>query len=227
MALEWATEIVKDKFGHYYLNGETICSEMLANYDDVDINIYNDFVNKIYVDKELARMVVGKCSGSNIYSFLTLTLQNPSLVLTEEEKEYVIEETFNKEASAHTAYGNDFNIKYWILKNNNWSKEEKEELVLKLYPEAYEYELALEQWKYSVINDYRNFKGHTLSQLNMEKLLDYTYDDLLNLYGNKDDALEIWSEIEFLNFANPLWLDASEKGMTKTIGTIGVTKNRG
>ena len=226
-ALEWATEIFMTRWGETTINAQNICHEILTNYDNVDVDIYNDLVNKIYSDKNIARIVAYKdlyCRGN---SFLTKTLQNLSLPLTEEQKSYVVDEALTSKTAAHT-YGNDFDIRYWILRNYNWTNAEKEELVLKLFPnDAFDYEMALEKWKYDVLNSYHHFNGHTLSSDDMENLFDYTYDDLYDIYGNEEAANELAEEIAFIDFANPLWLNASEKGMTKTIGTIGVTKNRG
>ena len=209
-ALEWATEIFITKWGETHVNAQNICYEILENYDNVDIDIYNDLVNKIYSDENIARIVTYKDIRCSFSSFLTKTLQNLSLPLTKEQKEYAVSEALTSKTAAHTTYGNKFDIRYWILRNYNWTNAEKEDLVLKFYPKADDYEEALEQWKYYVINSYCHFNGHTLSLKDMENLFDYTYDDLFDTYG-MEDATELSEEIAFIDFANPLWLNTDEK----------------
>lgn len=109
--LELATTVVKDKWGEndiFLANAIVEC--MLIDYclfpktdpnqisffdDNVNNNLYQDLVNKIYSNVDLARIVLdGYANGG--YSFLLYTLFNDSLELTDEQKAFAIEEAMHK-----------------------------------------------------------------------------------------------------------------------------------
>ena len=91
----------------------------------------------------------------------------------------------------------EFDIRYHILRNPNWSMEEKQKLIMDFWYDADEYDEFLEQWEWGIINDLANFKDNPGSLLEKIDLYDYTYEFLLNFYEDKETTDRIWSEIEF------------------------------
>lgn len=99
------------------------------------------------------------------------------------------------ETQAHS--NGAFDIRYEILRNPNWTLEEKQKLVYDFWEDDETYDEVLEEWEYGIINDPENYKGKLMPQLNIFELHDYTYNELLDFYGNKEITDRIWNEIIF------------------------------
>ena len=109
--LELATRVVKNKWGDKDTFLATAIVEcMLLNYgmfqdtdpnqislfdNSVDKNLYQDLVNKIYSNTDLARIVLDGYSNGG-YSFLLYTLFNDTLDLTDEQKVFALKEAMHK-----------------------------------------------------------------------------------------------------------------------------------
>ena len=94
--LRGAIQITKDKFGEREtVKGLSIAEFMLLDYENVDSNIYQNLINTIYSNTDIARIVLdGASNGGN--SFLLMSLFNPNLKLTEEQKAFAVNEAMNK-----------------------------------------------------------------------------------------------------------------------------------
>ena len=249
--LEWAIKPTKDKFGERDLvNGLTICEDILINYDSIDKEIYQKLVNLIYSNKQIARILLdGYSNGAD--SYLLMTLWNPDLKLTDEQKAFAVDEAMNKvgtvryknamnqysnqldekgitdEQTIYTEFGGsinpvgaktgsmymahlfsslndtqvhgsgDFDIRYWIIRNPNWSLEEKQKLINDFWPDNEDYDETLEQWEWGIVNDGANYKGNSLPLFDKDELYEYSYDVLLKFYGDKETTNRIWEEIQF------------------------------
>ena len=91
-----AIKVEKDKFGERDLvKGLSICHFMLIDYKTVNKEIYQNLVNLIYSNTEIARIVIDGYSNGG-YSYLLMTLWNHDLVLTEEQKQFAVSEAMNK-----------------------------------------------------------------------------------------------------------------------------------
>lgn len=91
-----------------------------------------------------------------------------------------------------------FDIRYQILRNPNWTIEEKQKLIMDFWYNDEEYDEVVEEWEWGVVNDEANYKGEPLPPFDRYDLFnEYTYDMLLNYYGNKKTADRIWDEIMF------------------------------
>lgn len=249
--LEEAIQVEKDKFGERDLvKGLTICDCMLTDYKEVNPEIYQKLVNLIYSNTDIARIVLdGYANGG--FSYLLMTLFNPNLKLTEEQKQFAVSEAMNKIGT--TKYEKEkevfskklddvgitddevvmvelggcvnpcgrktsiehmnyifstlsdtqshgtapFDIRYQILRNSNWTIEEKKKLVYDFWADDETYDEYLEQWEWGIINDKANYKGEPLPQLDKVELYDYTYQELLEFYGDKETTDNIWNEIKF------------------------------
>lgn len=91
-----------------------------------------------------------------------------------------------------------FDIRYYILRNPNWTLEEKRKLIMDFWYDDETYDEYLEQWEWGIVNDNENFKGNPLPPFDKYELLnEWTYKMLFEFYGNKETTDRIWSEIEF------------------------------
>lgn len=216
--LEQAIQVTKDKFGERYIvKGLSIAELILLDYENVDSNIYQDLINTIYSNTDIARIVLNGASNGGD-SFLLMSLFNPNLKLTEEQKAFAEDEAMNKLGttrysevkidnyfqrlfyimSTKQAHGvGTFDIRYYILKNSNWSLEEKQKLVMDFWYDNEMYSEYLDAWEWNIINDNANYKGNPVSQFNIDYLYEYSYNDLLLFYKNEETATRIWNEIEF------------------------------
>lgn len=117
-----------------------------------------------------------------------------------------------------------FDIRYHILRNPNWTLEEKQKLIMDFWYDDEEYDEYLEQWEYGIVNDSDNYEQFTPQYFDIYELLnECTYETLLEIYRNKEIADELWSEINFCKQMHKLrpqqWeLEfASEKKLTQSI----------
>ncbi len=106
---------------------------------------------------------------------------------------------FSKAISSTQAHGSGpFDIRYQILRNPNWTLEEKQKLINDFWEDDEEYDETLEDWEWDVVNDEENYKGNPLPPFDRYELFYvFTYDMLMKYYGNKETADRIWAEIEF------------------------------
>ena len=140
--LREAIQVTKDKFWERdIVKGLSIAELILLDYDNIDLDIYNDLINTIYSNTDIARIVLNGASNGGD-SFLLMSLFNPNLKLTEEQKAFAVNEAMNKLGttrysevkidnyfqrlfyimSTKQAHGvGEFDIRYYILKNYTWS----------------------------------------------------------------------------------------------------------
>ena len=249
--LRKSVQVERDKFDvRDIVKGLTICESMLIDYNSIDEVAYNNLINSIYTNTDIARIVIDGFSNGG-YSFLLMSLWNHNLKLTEEQKAFAVNEAMNKigttcwqqskEAfskkldnnginddnttfinidgcinpigqksglqymnymfstlSSTQAHGTgEFDIRYYILRNPNWSLEEKQKLIMAFWCDDETYDEYLGQWEWSIINDSANFKGNLVSQLEKLNLYEYSYEMLLKFYGDKETTDRIWNEIQF------------------------------
>lgn len=91
----------------------------------------------------------------------------------------------------------EYDIRYHILRNPNWSVEEKEKLVYEFFESQETYDEFLELWEWGIINDYVNYINDCVPCLDKSDLYYYTIEDLCDIYGNADTAKYIFDEIQF------------------------------
>ncbi len=205
--LREAVQITEDKYNkRNTVKGLTICDSILINYKSIDEIAYMNLIDAIYTNKDIARIVVDGASTGG-FSFLFMSLWNHNLKLTNEQKDFAIDEAMNKigttryqqtELLSNTqAHGvGIYDIRYQILKNPNWSFEEKKKLVMDFWNDAKVYDETLDQWEWGIINNCVNFKNyHTI--LEKDTLYEFTYERLLNIYKDKAITEQIWNEIQF------------------------------
>ena len=79
---------------------------MLVDFNNVDNEVYQKLVDLIYSNRQIARIVLDGYSNGG-YSYLLMTLWNPSLKLTEDQKAFAADEAMNKIGT--TRYKNAMN----------------------------------------------------------------------------------------------------------------------
>lgn len=249
--LREAVQVKRDKFDESdIVKGLTICDAMLIDYKSVDEVAYNNLINSIYTNTDIARIVMDGASNGG-YSFLLMSLWNHNLKLTEEQKAFAVNEAMNKIGTTHwhkskedfskklddmgisddnttfinidgcinpigqkscsqymnyifstlsqtQAHGTgEFDIRYHILRNPNWSLEEKQKLIMDFWDDDETYDEYLERWEWGIVNDSANFKDNHVSLFEKIDLYEYTYEMLLKFYGDKETTDRIWDEIQF------------------------------
>lgn len=103
-----------------------------------------------------------------------------------------------------------YDIRYHILRNSNWTNEEKKKLIDEFWHDPKVYEECLEEWVMGIINDaYSNNV-----ELDICYLDDYMYEEILYGAKNKQVADEIWNEINFCKLMTelkpPKYLEAED-----------------
>lgn len=248
----------KDKFNQYYtVKGITICEQILYCYKDINLEVYQELINLIYSNKDIARTVINGASNGG-YSYLLISLFNLNLKLTEEQKKFAVSEAMNKVGTSYwdkvqerfsiklddmgvsdentvymdfggsvnpigeksgakymnymlTSLGREqahgvgeFDIRYHILRNPNWTIEEKQKLIMDFWTCDATYDNCLEQWEWGIVNDEANFRKSFISPMEPLELYNYTYNGLLKFYGDKETADRIWEEIQFCKLMHQL-----------------------
>ncbi len=245
--LREAVKIKRNKWNNGDLvNGITICAAMLIDYDNVDQVAYNELIQNIYTNTDIARLTID--DGD---SYLLASLWNNNLKLTEKQKAFAVNEAMNRIGTVryenamnnyskeldekgitddqimYTEFGgsihpvgaktgnmymasifhslspaqvhgvNDFDIRYWILKNPNWTLDEKQKLIMDFWNDDEVYDETLEQWDWSVVNDSANCKGKAMPPFDKYQMFEFSYEELLKFYGDKNTTDRIWNEIQF------------------------------
>ena len=255
--LREAIKVERDKFDEGdILKGIAIARCMLRRHSNIDKDVYQELVNTIYSNKDIARCVLDGASNSGD-SYLLMTLWNFDLKLTDEQKAFAVDEAMNmigtvrhKQAmdeyekkldekgitdditvtmdldgyvnpvgaktgnmymasifnslSNTQAHGaGEFDIRYWILRNPNWTYEEKARLINDFYADDEDYEKTLESWKWGLLDEDSLIHGG-FTILDKDMLLEYTMRDLIELYGNVGTAKRVMEEINFFKLMHKL-----------------------
>ena len=109
----------------------------------------------------------------------------------------------------HGIYPQD--IRYEILRNPNWTMEEKGKLIYDFWYSDQEYEDTLEEWEWGIINDDANYNGEPMPELFISELYSYTYGFLCAFYGDVETTDRIWDEIIFCKYMKMLRPKTSNK----------------
>ena len=249
--LRESVQVIRDKFDENdIVKGLTICNTLLIDYKSVDEVAYNNLINSIYTNTDIARIVVDGASNGG-YSFLLMSLWNHALKLDEKQKAFAVDEAMNKVGTVRwdkiqerfsrklddkgvsnkttiymdfggsvipigektgamymdyllTSLGKEqahgtgeFDIRYHILRNPNWTLEEKQKLIMDFWSWDKAYDNCFEQWEWNIVNDEANFRRNFISPMEPFMLYDYTYNGLLKFYGDKETTDRICDELNF------------------------------
>lgn len=214
--LKWAVQIKRNKWNDGdIVNGSTISDAILIDYKNVDQTAYNELIESIYTNTDIARTRLNGISFNSGCSFLLMSLWNHDLKLTEAQKSFAVFEAKTRYVQAHF-YG-AFDIRYQILRNPNWTLEEKQKLVMDFYDDE-EYDDFVEEWEWDIVNDNENYQGNPVPPFDRYELLnEWTYEKLLKFYGNQKTTDRIWAEMEFCKQMHKLRPQQWELGSSKKL----------
>lgn len=108
-----------------------------------------------------------------------------------------------------------YDIRYAILKNPNWSLDEKKKLIMDFWYDDEDYAECLSQWKYGAINDCFRLNDDFLSLYEKFDFNQYTYDMLFDIFDNKEIVDRVWDEIEFCKQMSQLRPESCELESSK------------
>lgn len=97
----------------------------------------------------------------------------------------------------------EFDIRYCILRSDNWTIEEKEQLVMDFWYDNEEYDETLDQWEWGIVNDIANYHNNSLL-FDKEDIYELSYQDLFEFYQDKKITDRIWNEISFCRLMHNL-----------------------
>lgn len=110
------------------------------------------------------------------------------------------------------AYGvYPYDIRYYILKNDSWSDEEKKTLAYVFFADDREYEDTLEQWELGVVNSVNN-AFDSLNLINRDNMYECSLETLIEKSGDRSKALTMWRDIEFCRGMHEVRPKQAEKG---------------
>lgn len=230
--LNWAIET--HKVGNRdFVNGISICESILLNYDDVDKTVYQRLIDSMlrrrdsvdddyYTDIARTREYIWP-DGYESSSFLTLALENPTLALTDDQKELALIETHNQPKSIGNAvkvcmvHGMGiYDIRYAILKNRSWSNTEKEELIKCFWVNNEDFKKVFAQWLSDFIENPSNIniKGEKPSVY----IMDRNIGDIEKQYKDPKKAQRIRLEVQFFREIGNIMGKTNDKIQKRSLG---------
>ena len=103
----------------------------------------------------------------------------------------------------------EFDIRYYILRNSNWSLEEKKKLIMDFYACDEYYDNVIDAWEWDIVND--SPSKSDLGFYLKENMYILSYDELLKVYKEKNIVDNIYDEIKFLKLMHELRPTSYEK----------------
>lgn len=217
-----ASEIIKDKFEERNVFASNCIAELILKFpEEVNRGVYEEVVNKIYDNDDLAQIVVGgyhsitkdgynsfgSYSNNNL-PFLLYTLTNKKLKLSDNQKNKVynlaLDQYFTERTkefggiyylSAKNGCGIfPYDIRYWVLKNNNWSEEEKEQIIYQFYSKEELYVKLLDSIEFNIQEMY-NLEGIIIPKDEISYMKDHEIEELIS---DEEVKKEITDETHFV-----------------------------
>ena len=184
--LNKAITVIKDKFNERdILKGISTSYFILLDYENVNEEIYKTLGSTILSNRDIAKLNI------NRQSYITLLLSNSNYILSSKEKEFAVKMTDELSRG-------EFDIRYFILKNNSFTLEEKTNLLHEFYEED-EYDGVLDLWEWDIIN---NLNG--VLYLDKDYLFYYNEDFFLNNIEDKELLKETLEDIKFCKLMHKL-----------------------
>lgn len=253
--LSEAVKVVKDKFGERdTLDALAIAEEMLLDYERAKESNFDaccELIKTIFSNRDVARTVLDGASNGG-YSFLLVALAIDTLELTDEEKNFAVDEAMNKYGTSRWQRRKDeferelrkkkitdvqtlrvdvcdngekievgvksfleyfhdfmgvtstsqahgmgaFDIRYAILRNPNWTLDEKRILAKEFWVDEDSYADTLEEWEWAIVNDPANSIENEIL-IDRTSLYWYSYLDLLEVFKDKGTTDRMYEEIQF------------------------------
>ncbi len=220
--LKEAISVEKGKNNQDYIKYPVIAESMLINSTDVDQTSYDELIELVFSNSAVARTYIdGKKKGC--FSFLLIALWNKKLELTKEQKGFAVIEAIKKiqeDIIQEYPYAKELNIdlsktaivhgispydlRYYILKNDNWTYLEKVDLISKFWKTDEEFKEYIETLENEILskigNSGRRFSDNILQNI----IYAYSYYDLLEITNNEALTKELLKEIVFCRHLHDL-----------------------
>ena len=168
--------------------------------------IYNELINNILKNKNLSRI---KSYINSNKTLLLIILENDSLVLTKEQKIFIIYEAENspntskyykENLKSNNIHGiGILDIRYYILKNKNFSLQEKKNLFNFFYPDDELKMVIIEELEWLIIKELKIENIDYINLTNSQIIQDNKIKDLINLINYMKSTIP---EKVILNYKN-------------------------
>lgn len=180
---------------HDVVNGISICESIILNYGNVNKDIYDQLISKIF-DKDNEDIARNReyiwPDGYIAAPFLILVLMSHA-ALSDVQKQFIVDEACT---TWHGYRNGPHDIRYWIFKNSNWSITEKKGLIPRLWNSREDFEETCRQWEFAVIDDPAN-KDKNDNKPNLIRISE-GFVDIRKLYNDEDTINRIAQECYFL-----------------------------
>ena len=169
--LEWAIQPLRyyvksgeKKVSVESVNGVSICESILLNYEEFtgENNVYQKLINLIFSNKPHEN-AIAKTRDYTVLDyyyaqpFLILALQNPNLVLTEEQKGFVVCQAYYQVRDKCSIYGIEpYGLGYLILNSSRWTLEEKKLIIKCVWTNEEEFKIVVNKWKKDAREDFNS-----------------------------------------------------------------------
>lgn len=161
----------------------------------------NEAMNKIGITRwyQSEKMFLNKLDNMGISDDNTtfVEIDNSINPIGQKSKLELVNYLFANLSNAQAHGIGDFDIRYYILRNPNWSLEEKKKLIMDFWYDDEIYDECLEQWEWNIINNFVNYEDNSVLLFDKDQLYQISYDEVLAFYGNKKMANKVWNEIKF------------------------------
>jgi len=204
--MDWACSVHHDKDGYEKFNSPSLCSFILDLQEECMLDervkhIYEKIVDEIYASESIASTY---CVDGE--TFLSKVLRNHNIELTENQKKKALR---TAEDYILAAYNDgldvtdlpEFDVRFEILRNPNWSTAEKYQLLNNFYscPENFDYFMNL--WFYGLSNAY-DVTGNKIGW-EPQDMLFYDFDELRCMFAGSNEeptkASDVLAERSFEN----------------------------
>ena len=123
---------------------------------------------------------------------MILLVENPSIRLSKADRDKIAKDVVGDNYGFHGF--RTYDIRYWILKNPNWSYDEKQSLIKKFWPDPKEFDTFVEKLEFDILNDDVNVNNE---DFDFCQKYDYSLGELENMYGSREEAERIMADIDF------------------------------
>ena len=180
----WAL-IVENSEEGISLKGHNIIRYTLKYHiDDMPLEIRDKIIDTILANKELHNI-------NREESYLQLILGSKTLFIDKDKKK-----VFEKEAEEQQ--NGPYDMRYWILRNPNWSLTEKQNLIGRFWNEIGSFKEFIEEIERDLYRNIISYGTYTSDNFELDKMYKYSLEDLTELYQDKNLANSIMTELDFI-----------------------------
>ena len=208
--LDWACSVHHNKKGYEQFNSPELCSFIL----DLQEECMNDERVKPYyetvIDEIYSSQAIAGAESTNGEMFISKALRNHNIELDERQKKMAVRTAEDYILNGYNQ-GLDvtdlpeFDVRFEILRNPNWSKAEKYQLLNNFYTCPENFRFFLNLWIYGLANVY-DVNGNRI-EWDPEDIMLYDYEELRCMFAGDNQeptpssdllAQRMFMDIQFL-----------------------------